>query len=455
MKTKSLIQKYNIPGPRYTSYPTVPFWDDATFTKQNWIHSFQKSFKESNLKEGISVYIHLPFCESLCTFCACHKHITKRHEVEEDYINAVLKEWQLYVDLLDEVPIIKELHLGGGTPTFFSEENLEYLLDGIFANSIKHKEAEFSFEGHPNNTTKAQLKTLFHCGFTRVSFGVQDYNDKVQKAIHRIQSFKAVAQVTNWVREIGYTSVSHDLIFGLPHQTKENVIHTINKTKELQPDRISFYSYAHVPWVKGVGQRGFNENDLPKDDEKRELYEIGKQLFTELGYEEIGMDHFALKTDSLYKATINKTLHRNFMGYTSNKTQLMIGLGMSSISDSWYGFAQNVKTVKEYQEIINTGEIPVFRGHILSSEDKIIRKHILNIMCNFYTSWADPSTKIENIQEHLDLLAPLEKDGLVIINDNSLTVPIEARPFVRNICMAFDKKLFKQKVKGKLFSMTI
>ena len=452
---QSLIQKYNVPGPRYTSYPTVPFWDASTFTKQNWKDSFKKSFAESNAKEGISIYIHLPFCESLCTFCACHKHITKRHEVEEEYIQTVLKEWQLYVNEFNETPIIKELHLGGGTPTFFSEENLEFLMDGIFSLSIKHPNAELSFEGHPNNTTKEQLQTLYNCGFSRVSFGVQDYNEKVQKAIHRIQPFEAVEKVTNWAREIGYTSISHDLIFGLPHQTKENVIYTINKTKELQPDRISFYSYAHVPWVKGVGQRGFNENDLPKNDEKRELYEIGKQLFTELGYEEIGMDHFALKTDSLYKATIHKTLHRNFMGYTSNKTQLMIGLGMSAISDSWYGFAQNVKTVKEYQEIVNAGEIPVFRGHILSTEDKIIRKHILNIMCNFYTSWSKPSTQIENIQEHLNLLAPLEQDGLVIIKNNSLTVPVEARPFVRNICMAFDKMLVKQKVKGKLFSMTI
>lgn len=452
---KSLIQKYNIPGPRYTSYPTVPFWDSTTFTKQKWIENFQKSFIESNQKEGISVYIHLPFCESLCTFCACHKHITKRHEVEEEYIKTVLNEWQLYVNLIDEKPIIKELHLGGGTPTFFSKENLKFLMDSIFKLAIKHSDAEFSFEGHPNNTTKEQLQTLYNCGFERVSFGVQDYNEKVQKAIHRIQPFDAVEQVTKWARAIGYTSVSHDLIFGLPHQTKENVIYTINKTKELQPDRISFYSYAHVPWVKGVGQRGFNENDLPKDDEKRELYEIGKQLFAELGYEEIGMDHFALKIDSLYKATINKTLHRNFMGYTSNKTQLMVGLGMSAISDSWYGFAQNVKTVKEYQEIVNSGEIPVFRGHILSKEDQIIRKHILNIMCNFYTSWDDVSTEIKNIKEHLELLNELEQDGLVIINEKSLTVPEKARPFVRNICMAFDKKLIDRKVKEKLFSLTI
>ncbi|AQS93971.1 oxygen-independent coproporphyrinogen III oxidase [Polaribacter sp. BM10] len=451
----SLIQKYNIPGPRYTSYPTVPFWNKAGIDKNVWINSFKTSFKESNSSEGISIYIHLPFCESLCTFCACHKHITKRHEVEEEYIETVLKEWKLYVALVDETPIIKELHLGGGTPTFFSKENLEYLMDGVFSISKKHQNAEFSFEGHPSNTTKEQLQTLYNCGFRRVSFGVQDYNEKVQKAIHRIQPFVEVENVTNWSREIGYTSVSHDLIFGLPFQTKENVIDTINKTKELQPDRISFYSYAHVPWVKGVGQRGFNENDLPANEEKRELYEIGKELFAALGYVEIGMDHFALKTDSLYKASVDKTLHRNFMGYTANKTQLMVGLGMSAISDSWYAFAQNVKTVKEYQQIVNSGEIPIFRGHLLSEEDRIIRKHILNIMCHFSTSWQEDAMKIKNIENHLILLKEMENDGLVVIKENSLSVPEEARPFVRNICMAFDVHLLKNKPKTQLFSMTI
>ncbi|MDO6743555.1 oxygen-independent coproporphyrinogen III oxidase [Tenacibaculum soleae] len=452
---KTLIQKYNIPGPRYTSYPTVPYWENETFNKERWLKTFKDSFVESNSSEGISLYIHLPFCESLCTFCACHKHITKRHEVEEDYIDTVLKEWNLYTNLVNETPIIKEIHLGGGTPTFFSKEQLKKLIDGLFVNAKKHKNHEFSFEGHPNNTTKAQLQTLFDVGFTRVSYGVQDYNDKVQVAIHRVQPFENVAKATRWAREIGYTSVSHDLIFGLPFQTKENVIHTINKTKELQPDRISFYSYAHVPWVKGVGQRGFNEQDLPKNEEKRELYEIGKELFAEMGYIEIGMDHFALPSDTLYKATKENTLHRNFMGYTANKTQLMIGLGMSAISDSWYGFAQNVKTVKEYQKIVNQGEIPVFRGHILSEEDLIIRKHILNIMCHFSTSWNEAHLQVENIEIHLEKLQEMLEDDLVVITGNTLTVPEEARPYVRNICMAFDKRLHKNKPETKLFSMTI
>tara|TARA_R110002072_G_scaffold2780_2_gene22064 strand:- start:4715 stop:6118 length:1404 start_codon:yes stop_codon:yes gene_type:complete len=451
----SLIQKYNIPGPRYTSYPTVPYWDKKGISKENWIASFQKSFKESNQSEGISLYIHLPFCESLCTFCACHKHITKRHEVEEDYIDTVLKEWKLYVDLVDEKPIIKEIHLGGGTPTFFSSFQLKKLIDGLFVYADRHTDYEFSLEGHPNNTTKEQLQTLYDLGFTRISFGVQDYDPIVQKAIHRIQPFKNVENVTKWSREIGYTSVSHDLIFGLPFQTKENVIETIEKTKALQPDRISFYSYAHVPWVKGVGQRGFNEENLPKDDEKRELYEVGKKMFAEFGYEEIGMDHFALKSDSLYKATQEKTVHRNFMGYTANKTLLMVGLGMSAISDSWYAFAQNVKTVKEYQKLVNDGEIPIFRGHLLSEEDLIVRKHILNMMCHFNTSWDKKDLKVIELEKHFLLLEEMVADGLVILGKNYLKIPEKARPYVRNICMAFDVRLQKSKPETQLFSMTI
>jgi len=452
---QSLIQKYNIPGPRYTSYPTVPYWDKEGISKELWIETFQRSFSESNQEEGISLYIHLPFCESLCTFCACHKHITKRHEVEDDYITTLIKEWQLYLDLLLERPIIKEIHLGGGTPTFFSSKNLNRLIEGLFEKAERHPDYEFSFEGHPNNTTKEQLETLYNVGFTRVSFGVQDYDKVVQKAIHRIQPFENVQQVTQWAREIGYTSVSHDLIFGLPFQTLDKVKDTIDKTKELKPDRIAFYSYAHVPWIKGVGQRGFNETDLPKDSEKRELYEKGKLWLQEAGYIEIGMDHFALATDSLYKATQTKTLHRNFMGYTANKTQVMIGLGMSAISDSWYAFAQNAKTVKEYQKQVDNKELPIFRGHLLSEEDLVIRKHILNIMCHFKTSWKKTSMQFENMDNYLGLLKELESDGLVIVNKDSLIVPDKARAYVRNICMAFDAHLQRNKPTTKLFSMTI
>jgi oxygen-independent coproporphyrinogen-3 oxidase len=451
----SLVQKYNVPGPRYTSYPTVPYWDEDSFTLTRWKETFLRSFQESNSSEGISLYIHLPFCESLCTFCGCHKRITTRHEVEHPYIEALLKEWQLYCDLFIEKPIIKEIHLGGGTPTFFSAENLATLINGILSKAKKAPDYEFSFEGHPNNTTRGHLQKLYDLGFRRVSFGVQDYAEKVQNAIHRNQSFHNVAKVTFWAKEIGYTSISHDLIFGLPFQTLENVIDTIEKTKSLSPDRLAFYSYAHVPWIKGNGQRGFKDEDVPKDDQKRKLYEVGKALLTHKGYHEIGMDHFALEEDSMYKSFKGGKLHRNFMGYTSSKTQLMIGLGVSSISDSWYGFAQNEKKLETYYERLKQNELPVFRGHILSQEDLVIRQHILNLMCQFSTSWDNVENYFKELTEIVIELSEMEKDGLVVLGDKSITITDKGKPFVRNICMALDLRLKRKAPKTKLFSMTV
>lgn len=464
----SLVDKYNIPGPRYTSYPTVPYWNEADFTADLWKKSVIKSFSESNQNEGISIYIHLPFCEALCTFCACHKRITKQHSVETPYLESVLKEWKLYLDLFRNdtslqngvslieaaKPKLKELHLGGGTPTFFSPQNLKILLQGIFDTVDIADNPEFSFEGHPNNTTKEHLQTLFDLGFTRVSFGVQDYDPKVQKAINRIQPFENVKNVTEWAREIGYKSISHDLVFGLPHQTWDATEFTIRKTMELKPDRLAFYSYAHVPWVKGVGQRGFDENDLPTGDEKRRLYEDGKKLLQDLGYIEIGMDHFSLEHDDLYQSLIQKKLHRNFMGYTSSKTQLMVGLGMSAISDSWYAFAQNAKTVEEYQKLVDEGIIPVFRGHILDDEDLMIRQHILNLMCQLETNWTVENTFPE-IGNALEKLKEMEADGLVEISDHQIKITEKGRAFTRNVAMVFDLRMMRNKPETRIFSMTI
>ncbi|OAB29019.1 oxygen-independent coproporphyrinogen-3 oxidase [Flavobacterium fryxellicola] len=451
----SLIQKYNVPGPRYTSYPTVPYWDEVDFSYEAWTATLKKSFIESNGSEGISLYIHLPFCESLCTFCGCNKRITKNHSVEHPYIEAVLKEWAIYCKILGEKPSIKEIHLGGGTPTFFSTKNLEDLINGIFTYATKAPNYEFSFEGHPNNTSHEHLQKLYDLGFRRVSFGVQDYSVKVQKAIHREQPFHNVAKVTFWAREIGYTSIGHDIIFGLPFQEVEDIVDTIEKTKSLQPDRLAFYSYAHVPWIKGNGQRGFKDEDIPKDDKKRMLYETGKKLLFENGYHEIGMDHFALETDSLYEAFQNGTLHRNFMGYSSSKTQLMIGLGVSAISDSWYSFAQNVKNLEDYYQILEWDKLPVFRGHVLTKEDLIIRKHILNLMCQFKTSWNDTEGYFNEIPKIVHQLKEMENDGLLITTKNSIEVTENGKPYVRNICMAFDLRLKRKAPETQLFSMTI
>ena len=454
-----LIHKYNVAGPRYTSYPTVPYWQEQDFTVPAYLDTLARSFTESNQRDGISLYIHLPFCESLCTFCACNHRITKNHTVEMKYIDNVLREWHMYVAELTkrspERPRIREIHLGGGTPTFFSPEHLKTLIEGLFEHADRAENHEFSFEGHPNNTSEQHLQTLYDLGFRRVSFGVQDYDFKVQKAINRIQPFENVAHVHQAARRIGYTSISHDLVFGLPHQTADTMSHTIEKTASLSPDRLAFYSYAHVPWLKGNGQRGFNEADLPSGPEKRRLYELGKELFDELGYVEVGMDHFARTTDSLYQAMVQGRLHRNFMGYTETNTRLMISLGVSSISDTWYAFAQNEKKIEDYNARVEKGELPLVRGHILTPMDLVVRQHILNIMCRMHTQWDADEARLPNLDIILERLQSMQADGLLEIHTDGLTVLEEGRPFIRNIAMAFDLRLWEKQPETRLFSMTI
>lgn len=451
---QSLFQKYNVQGPRYTSYPTVPYWNGVAPTKQELINEVQKSFSLTNKNEGISIYIHLPFCESLCTYCGCNTRITVNHAVEEPYIDSLIKEWKMYLDIFQEKPNIKELHLGGGTPTFFSAENLKKLVSNIVATSNILPDAEFSFEAHPNNTTHSHLEALYNLGFRRLSLGVQDFDEKVQDAINRKQSFEQVKNITQLARNIGYVSINFDLIYGLPFQTLQTIKTTVEKTIQLKPDRIAFYSYAHVPWLK-PGQRKYSEKDLPMGDEKRALYELGRALFEKAGYVEIGMDHFALKSDSLYLAEISGNLHRNFMGYTARKTHLLVGLGVSSISDAWTAFVQNVKTVEEYYSYLDKNELPIFKGHILTEEDLVLRQHILNIMCKLHTSWEKKSEQCESLFKAFERLDEMEADGLVIRKKQSLLVTEKGRPFIRNICMAFDARLHQNKPETTLFSQTI
>lgn len=456
----NLIQKYNVPGPRYTSYPTVPFWDESTFNQTVWTKRLQTAFQATNAADGISLYIHLPYCESLCTFCGCNKRITKNHAVEAPYIEAILNEWALYCGLLPERPRLAELHLGGGTPSFFSPKNLRRLMEGIFARADQTAEFEYGWEGHPNNTTREHLQTLYDFGFRRVSFGVQDYDPVVQKAIHRIQPLENVRRVTELAREIGYTSVSHDLVFGLPFQSPESIQNTIAETLRLRPDRIAFYSYAHVPWLKSsggaaFGQRGFRDEDLPSGEAKRILYEMGRGLLEGGGYDEIGMDHFALPHDSMHRAMRSGSLHRNFMGYTTTQTRVLIGLGVSAIGDVGTSFAQNEKDIDAYLRRVAAGELPLLRGHGLSERDAFIRQQILNIMCRFETRWSLEDWLPDDWDELRDKLEEFRQDGLITYDRVSLRVLEAGRPFLRNICMAFDERMNAGKRTERLFSQTV
>ena len=452
--TLRLQEKYNVAAPRYTSYPTVPYWQSSAFDVEQWKVSLKRSFVESNEQEGISLYIHLPFCESLCTYCGCNTRITRNHAVEEPYINAVLNEWEMYKQIMGGVPVIKEIHLGGGTPTFFSHGNLHRLISGIKAGSKIHDKAEFSFEGHPANTTVDHLQTLYDLGFRRLSLGIQDFDPKVQFIINRIQSFEQVKLVTEQARRIGYRSVNYDLIYGLPLQNLQGLANTLLQVGELKPDRIAFYSYAHVPWIK-PGQRRFTEKDLPGTREKIALYETGRELLKSSGYLEIGMDHFALPGDSLLIAEENGCLHRNFMGYTHQHTQLLMGLGVSSISDSLYAFAQNVKNVEEYLKLINEGQLPVFKGHLLTNEDLIIRSHILNIMCKGETHWNSHKAICDSLFEGIERLEALADDHLIELHSWNLKVTNSGKRFLRNICMAIDARLWENQPSSQLFSMAV
>ena len=355
-----LIRKYNRPVPRYTSYPTVPQWKEESMDQSRWKSIVSKAF-EATRTDGISVYIHLPYCEQLCTYCACNKRITTNHSVEEAYISTLMKELDLYLEVFGSRPVIRELHFGGGTPTFFSPNNLHLLMEGLWERADRHPQAEFSFEGHPNNTTYEHLKTLYEDGFTRVSFGIQDLNEEVQIAINRIQPFENVRRVTNWAREIGYESVNFDFVYGLPFQHIKNLAITLQTALTLRPDRIAFYSYAHVPWTS-AGQRAYDENDLPGGLEKANMYLTGRKMFLDRGYVDIGMDHFALPDDSLSQALADKKLHRNFMGYTVAPSQFLLGLGCSSISDAISAYSQNEKKVEDYRKRVEQGELPITKG---------------------------------------------------------------------------------------------
>lgn len=452
MITEDLIKKYAVAVPRYTSYPTVPYWGKEPFNTGEWISCVKKSFANSNLADGISIYIHLPFCESLCTYCGCNTRITKNHTVETPYINAVLKEWALYKAAIAQKPLIKELHLGGGTPTFFSAAHLKALIEGILNESDIHEQAEFSFEAHPANTTAEHLETLFALGFRRLSLGIQDFDPKVQFIINRLQSFEQVKTVTAQARKIGYTSINFDLIYGLPLQTQAGLADTIDKVAELMPDRIAFYSYAHVPWIK-PGQRKFTEHDLPGVAAKAALYELGRNKLKNLGYVEIGMDHFALRTDSLYHALVTGNLHRNFMGYTHQYTQLLIGLGVSAISDTWFGYAQNAKKLEDYLKLINESVLPVVKGHYMTAEDQMIRKHMLEIMCKGTTTWNFHHEPFLALFDSIERLYNLANDGLITLDSYSLQVTPAGKRFLRNICMAFDARLWAEQPATQLFSM--
>jgi oxygen-independent coproporphyrinogen-3 oxidase len=451
-----LLEKYNVPAPRYTSYPTVPYWE-TTPSEEEWVCHLTGALDE-NASQGIgaALYLHIPFCERLCSFCGCNTRITKNHMISEPYIAGILKEWQLYKSRVspNKSLLTSEIHMGGGTPTFLSPRELGDLLGPLLKDITVTEHHEFSIEADPRVTTKDHFAALQGLGFRRVSLGVQDFSKQVQQAINRVQSFAQVRQCTEWARASGFTSVNFDLIYGLPFQSVASIRDTFAKVTDLRPDRIAFYAYAHVPWIKPT-QRKFTEKDLPDAAIKRELYEVGRQLLEEYGYKEIGMDHFALTSDSLWQASQDQTLHRNFMGYLPRHVSPLIGLGVSAISDSWSAFIQNEKILEKYLQQVAKGSLPILRGHVLTKEDQIIRKHILNLMTRFETTWNnddDESLKPLDLQDKLQVFVD---DELIELEGSGLRINDSGRAFIRNISMAFDARLARALPQNNLFSKSI
>lgn len=446
---KELYRKYDIPAPRYTSYPTVPFWSE-TPTSDQWIQHLSSTLLA--LDSSWSLYIHLPYCETLCTFCGCNTSITKDHSKEMPYIELVIKELDLYlakVPQLKNKPL-KQIHLGGGSPTFFSSQALAFLIDEIDKRVTRQKNHfEGAIEVDPRRTKREQLVELKKRGFNRISLGVQDFDHEVQRLVNRIQPFELTKQTTDWARELGYDSVNFDLIYGLAKQTPESIKKSAQLTIDLKPDRIALYSLAIVPWIKPA-QKLFKDEDLPKGEDKRKLYEIARSLLTENGYVEIGMDHFSLLNDGLYLRAKDKKLHRNFMGYTDQKTDILLGLGVSSISETPSSFHQNEKVLNLYEQRILKNEIPTLRGHVLSDEDKIQRKKILVFMTEFEIELA-----VEEKKEAEIFLSEMIQDSLVEFDGLRLKLTEAGRPFLRNAAMFFDSRLKGSQPQTRIFSSSI
>ena len=445
-----LARKYDVPAPRYTSYPTVPYWEEAP-SRDQWITSIRSTLQASG-RDGWSCYLHIPFCETLCTFCGCNTSITRSHAVESPYVGQVLAEWETYRRLVPELADspLKVLHLGGGTPTFLSADNLERLLRPILDSTRRDGSFEGSLEVDPRRTTKDQLEVLRRLGFDRVSLGVQDVDDEVQRIINRHQTLEQTVAVTKAARALGYGSVNWDLIYGLPLQTLERMTRTVQSTLEARPDRIALYSFALVPWIKPA-QRLFQDSDLPVGEQKRALYERAREMLLGGGYVEIGMDHFALPTDGLARARTDGRLHRNFMGYVYHRSELLLGLGVSAISETPEYFHQNEKVLNVYGKRVSEGEIPTGRGHGLTAEDRTVREQVLTLMTRWQVELPDEAS-LETVR---GMLSEMVSDGLVRFDGARLEVLPPGRPFLRNACMSLDRRLRHKQPQARVFSQSL
>ena len=451
--SEELIKKYDKPGPRYTSYPP------ATEFSENYGRDYfiKHLLKSNEVGKPLSLYFHIPFCENACWFCGCNVIINRIRGREIPYLQRVAREIDYLKRYLDTSRPVIQLHWGGGTPNYLTTAQTDYLFSLIRENFEISPDAEISVEIDPRSITFNQLKLYRELGFNRISIGVQDFNPKVQKAINRIQPYPLLEKVINWVRELGFTSVNIDLIYGLPYQTPKSFEETVEKTITLNPDRIAVYNFAYVPWIKPL-QRRIEKRALPSPQEKLQMLKTAIEGFTEAGYVYIGMDHFAKPNDELVIAQKEGKLWRNFQGYTTKKGVDLIGVGISSISmlERYYG--QNYKTVRPYYEAIDSGLLPTYRGIELNDDDIVRREVITELICNFVLDKKVIEEKFgiafdDYFESELKELEEMERDGLIQLGERFLRVTPLGRLLIRNICMVFD--VYTKRRVEKRFSRTI
>lgn len=447
------VLRYSEPGPRYTSYPTHPVWNEK-MGSQDLCDELASFTPETPL----SIYIHLPFCEKLCHFCACHRIIDSSQAHHEAYLRDLEKEIGLLAKTLQKKGRIVQMHWGGGTPTFLSPQALDRLADLCHQTFFFEADAEISIEANPVVTRPEHLEVLEARGFNRLSLGVQDFNSEVQDLINRHQTFEQTKDLIDEARRLGFESINLDLVYGLPRQTPERFRSTLQQVIDLRPERLAVYSFAKVPW-KHPFQRRFKDEDLPEGLDKVQLYLLARELLERAGYEAVGMDHFALPDDELCVAKKNKVLHRNFMGYTTKGEAQLLGLGVSAISGTQHLYTQNAKTLPAYHRGLEGDKFPVVLGHRLSEEDEIRRWVIRELMCNFEISY-DRFEKLwkrsflSHFSKALEEIKVFETEGLLNLNSKGIVVVGRGQVLVRNIVMHFDEYLPQDK-KLRQFSNTI
>ncbi|MDR7148812.1 oxygen-independent coproporphyrinogen-3 oxidase [Hydrogenophaga palleronii] len=438
-----LLSRFDVPGPRYTSYPTADRFVEA-FTEQDYIQALEQR-RAGSMALPLSLYVHVPFCESVCYYCACNKVITKHHERAAEYLRYLSREMELQVQHFGQGHSVSQLHLGGGTPTFLSDAELEDLMSMIRRHFTLVPGGEYSIEVDPRTVTEERLQTLARLGFNRLSFGVQDFDPAVQKAVHRVQPAEQVFSLVQSARKIGFESINVDLIYGLPLQTPESFARTLAQVNELRPDRIALYAYAHLP-ARFKPQRRILAAELPSPRDKLAMLSASLDSLVGGGYVYVGMDHFALPTDALAVAKRQGRLHRNFQGYSTQPDCDLIALGVSAIGRIGATYSQNAKTLEEYYDSLDQGRLPIVRGLALSRDDLLRRCVIMSIMCQGQLLFE--SVELGHLIDfktyfarELEVLAELANHGLVTIDDSGVQVTSTGWYLVRAIAMVFDRNL--------------